>query len=561
MIQSRPPNLPGSLKNNSAITVISKGGRGGLQKIVSRPAIRPAILSHKLGSNVRPFATGQKIQEIKIRSAPPNLPTKPISLIRGRAPPKPNRPISIQNKLNIKIQGVTNSASDYAENSQDKIDNDEKSEEDMDTINSTNSTELGELTAADTETTQADQAMEQNQDIQEEFEPGLLPTKALQPTVPEDVISEDSSQEKTYVDLSDKAESKITTKPSSKKPSVKPESPVMMDCKIPIKKGFPHAETLKMGFMNEVTIKRTSVPSKPSTSLSSLGESTKPAPVSLMADEIFPSEATLSEHKLPTFQATLIQSADENSLEDDMFKEKKIYKPNLVDRKPKVNSLKNYRHTKSMQKPIPIQSDFSMGMVSPASTSSTPTPPPAPLPLPGIPTIAQCSLSQLEKTASSINRLAKPGGMSDFQQSLSEITKTYSPGPDSGPTEQPSYKPGPKSRKKKPTQPEPLLPENPEMLSKPIPIDTSLMKPSVPIPAPVPSLAPAPYPLPMPLAHPHPLPLPHPHPGYGDPSGLSAGFADPNFHQQAAPSTDPGLPPQQPYNTYPGKLIFMLDHP
>lgn len=525
---------------------------------MSRPAIRPAILSHKLGSNVRPFATGQKIQEIKIRSAPTNLPSKPISLIRGRAPPKPNRPISIQNKLNIKIQGVTSSASDSAENSQDKTDNaldDEKSEEDMEVRNSTSSAELGELIAVDTEATQSDQGMEQSQGIHEEFEPGLLPTKALQPTVPEDVISEDSSQEKTYVDLSDKAESKITTKPSSKKPPVKSESPVMMDCKIPIKKGFPHAETVKMGFMNEVTIKRTSVPPKPSTSLSSLGESTKPAPVSLMADEIFPSEATLSEHTLPTSQATLVQSADENSLEEDMFKEKKIYKPNLVDRKPKVNSLKNYRHTKSMQKPIPIQSDFSMGMVSPASTSSTPTPPPLPLPLPlpGIPPIAQCSLSQLEKTASSISRLAKPGGMSDFQQSLSEITKTYSPGPDSGPTEQPSYKPGPKSRKKKPTQLEPLVSENPEMLSKPIPIDTSLMKPSVSIPAPAPSLAPAPYPLPMPLAHPHPHPLPHPHPGYGDPSGLSAGFADPNFHQQPA-SADPGLPPQQPYNTYPGKI-------
>lgn len=544
MIHSRPPNLPGSLKNNSAITVISKGGRGGLQKIMSRPAVRPAILSHKLGSNVKPFATGQKIQEIKIRSAPPNLSTKPISLIRGRAPPKPNRPISIQNKLNIKIQSVTpgpGSASDSAENSQDKVDY-EKSEEDMEIRNSSTSAELGELIAMDPETIQSDQAMEQNQHLNEEFEPGLLPTKALQPTVPEDVISEDSSQEKTYVDLSDKAESKITTKPSSKKPPVKPESPVMMDCKIPIKKGFPHTESVKMGFMNEVTIKRTSVPSKASTSLSSLGENTKPAPVSLMADEIFPSEATLSEHKLPTSQATLVQSADENSLEEDMFKEKKIYKPNLVDRKPKVNSLKNYRHTKSMQKPIPIQSDFSMGMVSPASTSSTPTPPPAPLP-----PIAQCSLSQLEKTTTSINRLAKQGGMSDFQQSLSEITKTYSPGPESGPTEQPSYKPGPKSRKKKPTQPEPSAPENPEMLSKPIPIDTSLMKPSAPIPAP------APYPLPMPLAHPHPHPLPLPHPGYGDPSGLTAGFADPNFHQQAAPPADPGLPPQQPYNTYPGK--------
>lgn len=81
-------SIPGSLKNNSAITITSKTGmRPGMQRVLSRPSM--------LGPNkMRPVLPGQKIAEIRNRlgdmksytAMRPKLPMNPARLLRPNLP-------------------------------------------------------------------------------------------------------------------------------------------------------------------------------------------------------------------------------------------------------------------------------------------------------------------------------------------------------------------------------------------------------------------------------------------------------------------------------------------
>ncbi|XP_063361349.1 uncharacterized protein LOC134650318 [Cydia amplana] len=81
ILGSRPGSIPGSLKNNSAITITSKSGpRPGFQRVITRPAI--------IGHNkiTRPLLPGQKIADIRNR-----LEMRSYGTVRHRLPPHPGR--------------------------------------------------------------------------------------------------------------------------------------------------------------------------------------------------------------------------------------------------------------------------------------------------------------------------------------------------------------------------------------------------------------------------------------------------------------------------------------
>lgn len=558
-------SLPGSLKNNSAITVISKSSRGGMQKVLTRPPILPK----KIGTPIRPLVGGPRIIDSKVRHLNSNLQVRPYSLIRGRAPfPRNSRPIPIQNNLNIKIQGPNphqspNMNLDSKENYKDF--DKELSDQDFDSnidssefnmpINTIDPADMmGDTVKIEGEFSESSSRNEQ--DDVEKLNSEMMSSHP-QSSLSEDVISEDSSQERTYVDLSDKSESKITTKLTNKKNS--PTSINMFkDCNIHIKNSGFIPSSVDMGFMNSnITIKRTnpSLSSIPSSTM--IKEIPQSSPVHSVSESC--TSESISDYKMLVSQNSA--SSDENMFDGDMpIKEKRNYRPNLIDRK--VSSLKNYRHQKFMQKPIHIQNmDLQMDKASPGSTSSTPTPPPlGAFPIQTnakvIPDRFESSLSQLEKAATSFTRSPKKGGVSDFQQSLSDITRTHPLNVEANVVEPIPYKPGPKSRKKK-TPPasriESHIPDdesvtsssserNDNKLNTTLNVDPSQTSSS--------SVHSVPN---TPIAN-----FNQASSSYNtlsDSAVAPAGFADSLYQQQQQTPVSEPILPQQPYNSYPGKEV------
>lgn len=531
-------SLPGSLKNNSAITVISKSTRGGMQKILTRPP----ILTKKTGTPIRPLVAGPRMIDPKTRQLNPNIQMRAFSLMRGgRGPiPRTPRPIPIQNNLNIKIQGPSvhpienpDSEKEFSDLEYDQMESSEfgtskEMENDISKIETNVSESISDK--------EQDMNLESNEIMNSESASENQP-----PSLTDDMISEDSSQEKTYVDLSDTNESKTMTKSINKS-----------NCSIQIKNSrLVSSNVDAANFGSDITIKRMS--SAPSTtSILSSGMSKDRQINSPHVSESRTPEGMLDDYKQSVSQGSF--SSDENNAYDGdvNIKEKKIYRPNIIERLSKTNSLKNYRHQKFNQRPIPIHnSDFHLSKTSPGSTSSTPTPPPISNPIAQlcskmIPEKFVSSISQLEKTASSINPVPKKGGISDFQQSLSDITRTY---PTNSEAHQPeTYKPGPKSKKKKNAAQSRIdsnsndneLPERLE--PKPIP-STNEQLPHIPSSN---------------------LPnnqLPNPNQAYSNlpnPAAMAPGYTDPIYQQQQQQQTpvNESILPQQPYNSYPGNFLF-----
>lgn len=425
--------MPVSLKNNSAITVTSKNVRSGFQKIVHRPN----LLQPKLPTPIRHFTPGQRLQELKIRPLGSNVQQKYFPIIRGRSPHiRPTRPIPIQNRMNLKMPSIPGGSVEAKDG--EFLDMNEEGSLNIESETS-NQMQNVEFNSTVSRSSQDSYNSENNSDTLESNNTHQNIGSTL-----EEAISEDSSQEKVYADLSDKGESKIMVNKKSPTKLINNTNTFLEDCKIPIKTNFNPLNPADVSFVNEVTIKRTGITnSNPQNSFEYTKRSRSDI-VNVFSDDNLSSENSFSECRVP------IQSgfADENSQEDDYhLKDKTHYKPH-VDKTPKISSLKNYRHTKPMPK------SNQSGDYSPTSVSSTPTPPPAStsgyMPSTGTSPIIlhdkfESSLSQLEKATSSINPPSNSNQLSNFQQSLSDITKTYPQDiSDSG-----IYKPGPKSRKKK----------------------------------------------------------------------------------------------------------------
>lgn len=538
----RPTNvsLPGSLKNNSAITVISKSARGGMQKVLTRPP----ILTKKAGTPIRPLVAGPRMMDPKTRQLNSNLQMRAFSLMRGgRGPiPRSARPIPIQNNLNIKIQGPSvlpienpDSEKEFSDLEYDQMENPE--------FNANK--EIGnDISKMDTMTSESISDKEQDMNLESnEVMNSETASENHPPSLADDMMSEESSQEKTYVDLSDTNESKTMTKPISKNNS----------CNIQIKNSCLVSSNVDAAnFGSDITIKRMSSASSAASILSSSTSKDKQMNSPHVSESLTP-EMMLDDYKQSVSQGSF--SSDENAYDGDVIiKEKKIYKPNIIDRLSKTNSLKNYRHQKFNQRPIPIHnSDFHLSKTSPGSTSSTPTPPPISNPIAQlsskiIPEKFVSSISQLEKTASSINPIPKKGGISDFQQSLSDITRTYPTNSEGHQSE--TYKPGPKSKKKKnATQPriDPISNDNEtteRLEAKPI---------SVAINEQLPHISSSSIPNNQ---------LPNPNQAYSslpNPAAMATGYTDPIYQQQQQQTpVNESILPQQPYNSYPGNYYQFI---
>ncbi|KPI97951.1 Helicase ARIP4 [Papilio xuthus] len=208
-------NIPGSLKNNSAITITSKTGvRPGMQRVMSRPSM--------LGQNkMRPVLPGQKIAEIRSRlgdmksytAMRPKIPMNHARLLR------PNLPGSVSiTRIPKQIKKPTNIASNESKKMDLESDDDPQvldSDEEEDSPNDkkereaseqTNKKEEPESKENNTELQKSDAPQEAEKDTTErdqknnDSEPMVLTTDEKLP--PEDAL-ENKSINETLTEMSD----------------------------------------------------------------------------------------------------------------------------------------------------------------------------------------------------------------------------------------------------------------------------------------------------------------------------------------------------------------------
>lgn len=283
----------------------------------------------------------------------------------------------------------------------------------------------------------------------------------------------------------------------------------------------------------------------------------EPEPIVLTTDEKLPSEDVLENKTIE--DNSMDHSIHPSSLSDISKMDATDLSRHADSIERKINPLKNYRHQRPGGRPS-----------------------------------LESSLSQLERTASVLNK----EGMPDFRRNLDDITQSYSPTGEE--------KPGAKTKKRRsPAKPdavpEPALSAPPPLAPAPMPHSVSSLlgpaaAPRIRKPEPVPHAAPVSpldtsqhvttHPRLMGRSH-EPQPQPHPHAAHMKPSpsmplslshpammsGGTAAPADlskspvpgPMAHGPPGPPVPPGQaypvgnpPPDGPYAQYPGEAAYPL---